>query len=85
MKTYSGAFLVRDGQVLLGLRSGNRSIYPGVWDAIGGHADPGESPSEALVRELAEEIQVRPLEFHVLATLPELQPEINGAASYHMF
>jgi 8-oxo-dGTP diphosphatase len=85
MKTCAGAFLVRDGLVLLGLRSPHRSAYPGVWDCIGGHANLAESPREALLRELAEEIQVTPTDFHELATLPELEPGINGAAAYHVF
>ena len=85
MKTCAGAFLVRDGLVLLGLRSPNRSASPGVWDVIGGHANPAESPGEALVRELAEEIQVTPIEFQKLATLLEPEPGINGAAAYHIF
>jgi 8-oxo-dGTP pyrophosphatase MutT (NUDIX family) len=85
MEICAGAFLVRDGFVLLGLRSPNRSAYPSVWDCIGGHAIPAESPREALFRELAEEIQVTPIEFHELATLPELEPRIHGAAAYHIF
>lgn len=85
METCAGAFLVRNGLVLLGLRSPNNSAYPGVWDVVGGHANPDESPCEALVRELAEEIQVTPIEFHELATLPEPNPGINGAAAYHIF
>lgn len=85
MKTCSGAFIVRDGLVLLGLRSIRHSSYPGVWDVFGGHAHPAESPSEALVRELHEELQLTPIKFRELATLPELEPEINGAVVYHIF
>jgi 8-oxo-dGTP diphosphatase len=85
VKTCVGAFLVQNGLVLLGLRSENRSFYPGVWDAIGGHVESSESPRDALIRELNEEIQVTPIEFVELATLPELQPNINGEAAYHIF
>ena len=85
MKTCVGAFLVRNGLVLLGLRSEHRSFYPGVWDAIGGHAESSESPRAALIRELNEEIQVTPIEFVELATLSEQQPNINGEAMYHIF
>lgn len=31
--------------------------YPGHWGLFGGHLDPGESPTQALQRELLEEIQ----------------------------
>lgn len=41
--------------------------YPGCWAFFGGHLDPGETPSEAIKRELHEEIRytlpVEPLEF----------------------
>jgi 8-oxo-dGTP pyrophosphatase MutT (NUDIX family) len=85
MKMCAGAFVYRDGHVLLGLRSQTRSSYPGVWDAIGGHAEPTESPREALVRELEEEIQITPTAFRELATLVEPRPDINGDAVYHLF
>ena len=50
--------LVRDGSALLVHRSPDRAVYPGVWDFPGGHVEPGESGAEALVRELAEELEV---------------------------
>lgn len=83
MKSCSGAFLCRDGLVLLGLRSKHRASYPGVWDAIGGHAQEGESPQEALVRELSEEIGVTPTEFMELATLSE--PTLETTRTHHIF
>jgi 8-oxo-dGTP diphosphatase len=35
-------------------------IYPGHWGFFGGHIDPGETPEEALLRELGEEISYTP-------------------------
>lgn len=58
MHTVVAAALVRDGQVLLGHRAPTRRWYPDVWDVLGGHVDEDESPQEALVRELDEEIGV---------------------------
>lgn len=85
MTSCSGAFLIRGGFVLLGLRSEDRASYPGVWDAIGGHAERGELPQETLARELLEEIGVTPTEFVEIATLSEPRPEINEEATFHMF
>ena len=51
---------MRDGHVLLGLRSALRAHYPGVWDVFGGHAEHCERPDDAIVRELQEEIGVTP-------------------------
>ena len=85
IRVCSGAFLFKDGSVLLGRRSDQADFYPGVWDAIGGHLKAGESPQEALLRELNEEIGVSPVEFALLASLPEPFPEIHGEAIYHIF
>ena len=52
------AALIRDGRVLLGHRSPTRRWYPDVWDVLGGHVDGDESPEEALVRELREELGI---------------------------
>lgn len=35
-------------------------IYPGHWGFFGGHLDPGESPEDAVIRELMEEISYTP-------------------------
>lgn len=52
------AVLVREGRALLGHRSPYRRWYPDVWDVLGGHVDDGESPSQALARELDEELGI---------------------------
>jgi len=85
MKVCAGAFLVQNGSVLLGLRSAGATFYPGVWDAIGGHVEPSETPIDALRRELAEEIQVVPTEVSHIATLTDPSPTVNGKATYHIF
>lgn len=53
-----GGVVVEDGRVLLGLRHRDRSSFPGVWDVPGGHIEPGESPRQALLRELREELGI---------------------------
>lgn len=50
--------LVREGHVLLALRSHGKRAHPGVWDLPGGHVEPGESELAALGRELHEELAV---------------------------
>jgi len=51
--------LVRDDRVLLGHRSPSKRAYPDVWDLPGGVVEDGESETEALTRELHEELGVR--------------------------
>jgi 2'-5' RNA ligase/8-oxo-dGTP pyrophosphatase MutT (NUDIX family) len=54
-------------RVLLGLRTRDQGRrYPGVWDAIGGKPDEGESLLEALSREACEEAGVEPLDLTAL-------------------
>ncbi|MDX2214232.1 MAG: NUDIX hydrolase [Oculatellaceae cyanobacterium bins.114] len=55
------AILHQDNQFLMQLRDNIPGIiYPGHWGFFGGHLDPGESPEEAMWRELAEEIEYTP-------------------------
>lgn len=55
------AILYRQDQFLMQLRDNIPSIiYPGYWAFFGGHLDPGETPEEAVKRELLEEIGYTP-------------------------
>ncbi|MDO5663125.1 MAG: NUDIX domain-containing protein, partial [Brachybacterium sp.] len=54
----AGGVIVSEGRVLLGLRNPERASFPNVWDVPGGHVEPGESPREALRRELREELGI---------------------------
>jgi 8-oxo-dGTP pyrophosphatase MutT (NUDIX family) len=54
----AAAVLVRDGRVLLGHRHPLRKNYPDCWDIVGGHIEPGESPSDAVRRECLEELGI---------------------------
>ena len=51
-----GCLIVRpDGRVFAQRRALSRRLFPGCWDLVGGHLEPGERPQQALERELAEE------------------------------
>ena len=51
------AILERDGRVLIGRRGANQS-HPHQWEFPGGKVEPGETPAEALTRELQEELGI---------------------------
>jgi 8-oxo-dGTP diphosphatase len=50
-----------DGSFLLGQRAPG-TFYPGYWEFPGGKVEPGETPHDALVRELAEELGIEVLQ-----------------------
>jgi 8-oxo-dGTP diphosphatase len=65
MKKISAIILENDkGELLLALRDNKPGIpFPNHWDLIGGHVEEGETPEEALVREVKEELDIDLKEF----------------------
>jgi 8-oxo-dGTP diphosphatase len=55
MRAVVGAAIVRDGAVLAARRT-SPAAAAGRWELPGGKVEPDESPDEALVREVAEEL-----------------------------
>lgn len=59
MVDVAAAVLLRpDGSFLLGCRAAD-TFYPGYWEFPGGKVEPGETPRQALLRELEEELGIR--------------------------
>lgn len=53
----AAALLDRDNRVLIAQRPGGKSMA-GLWEFPGGKVQPGETPEQALVRELLEELSI---------------------------
>jgi 8-oxo-dGTP diphosphatase len=43
------------GRIFVQRRSADRGLFPGAWDLVGGHLEPGEQILDCLVREVREE------------------------------
>lgn len=70
-----GGILVRDGRVLLGLRSAAAAWLADAWDVFGGHVEPGESAEQALVRELREELGIDATGWRAVGEIAGERPE----------
>lgn len=57
----AAVILREDGSFLLGQRATD-TFYPGYWEFPGGKVEAGETPREALIRELHEELEIEVLQ-----------------------
>jgi 8-oxo-dGTP diphosphatase len=58
LRFVAAALIVRDGQVLIGQRRPDQ-VMALKWEFPGGKIEPGESPQQALARELHEELGIQ--------------------------
>lgn len=70
MTRLSSAIVTHRGRILLFLRDGRPLRDPNRWSLIGGHVENGESFDAAVVREVEEEIGIRPQRYRFLLGLP---------------
>jgi 8-oxo-dGTP pyrophosphatase MutT (NUDIX family) len=82
--TVTGAMILNEGRVLLGRRAPTKRICPDLWDFIGGHLKPQETPRQALERELLEEIGVRPLKTRPAGVI-DFSAEAGRPTFYKLF
>lgn len=68
------AVIEREGKILVCRRAAGDS-HPGKWEFPGGKMEPGESPRQALARELREELGIRARIGRRIARATHLYPE----------
>jgi 8-oxo-dGTP diphosphatase len=74
-------YVVKDGKVLL-IRK-KRGLGAGFFNGVGGKAKPGETPEQAAVREMAEEVGAEPLEMECRGLLEFWNFEDGVVESIH--
>ena len=85
MRVTAGGTLIKDGKLLLGLRSNDKTYYPNTWDVFGGHCESGETVERALIREFVEELGVTPVRYKYLGAFDEPNPETYGKGQHHLY
>lgn len=73
LRQVSHAFIYQGNRLLLQHRDNIPDIiYPNYWGLFGGSVDPGETPAQAIQRELEEELTWTPAEIKYVLTWEEL-------------
>lgn len=76
--------MLKDGKVFLGKRT-SKIRYAGLWDCFGGHVESGESPSQALARELREELGIEPEDFEFVEIYEDVDPTSREVFRHHLY
>ena len=77
------AAIVRRGACFLAARRPVDGPYGGQWEFPGGKLEAGETPEHALKRELKEELNITPEDFHPALQLEHVYPEFK--VTLHVF
>jgi len=80
-----GCVLVRGEHVLLEYRPPGARCYAAQWDTPGGHIEAGETPEQAIVRELAEELGLRPGALRPAARFDDFDCTSGQVFRHHVF
>jgi 8-oxo-dGTP pyrophosphatase MutT (NUDIX family) len=77
--------VLEDGRYLMQLRDQRPDIfYPGYWGLFGGAVDEGESPTEALYRELYEELEMKAGDIRLFSNFTYELSAVGNKSFYRM-
>lgn len=79
MKRFAIGILARDGKLLAERRNVNKRYAPGMIIFPGGHIEEGETPHEAMIREMKEELGIRVTEYYPLGVFEHKNGDAGDA------
>jgi mutator protein MutT len=80
-----GCVLLRDDDVLLEYRPDDARCYAAQWDTPGGKIAPGETPAQAMARELSEELGVAPRDLRPATRFDDVDTTSRRVFRHHVF
>ncbi len=83
MKNTTILFLLKDDEILLAMKK--RGFGVGRWNGVGGKIEPGETITQAAIRECQEEIGVTPGSLQKVAHLSFAFPDGTADITSHVF
>ena len=81
----AGAYLLAHGKLLLEKRPDDARSYAGYWDTPGGHIEASESPEQALLRELKEELDITLRSYFLAAVRDHQEPSSQRLYRHHFY
>jgi 8-oxo-dGTP diphosphatase len=87
MKTRNCAVAVieKDGKILMGNKASGVGPYPNTWRIPGGGIEEGESPENAVKREVMEETGLRVDSVEKVGVYEDHEPDKNGEMTHYIF
>jgi mannose-1-phosphate guanylyltransferase/phosphomannomutase len=80
-----GCVLARGHEVLLEWRPAGARCYAAQWDTPGGHIEAGETPAQAIARELDEELGLAPASLRPAARFDDIDTTSGQVFRHHVF
>ena len=79
------AVVEKDGKILMGNKTPGRGPYPDTWRLPGGGIDEGETPEEAVKREVMEEVGLTVTNVESLGIIEDDEPDKDGEITHYIF
>lgn len=81
----SVALIEKDGKILMGNKKPGVGPYPDTWRLPGGGIEEGESPEDALKREIMEEIGVNVTDLKFIGLYEDDEPDKDNVMTHYVF